>query len=127
MDALNKDAAPTDERLDPPLSVKIYAGFYMLTVVVSYAVAPTDRPVLRFLSSAFWFLLFVLPIWRGSRPGWFFALVLSVLGLILELLPSFGTGEVKTPVIEPFAVVVSLLTIGLLVYPQTQRWCKVRL
>lgn len=108
---------------DAPWTVKAYAALYVVGYVVGVIVAAIQgkMPSLwTVVGSVIFFVLLVVPIIRGWRAGWAVVLLLTVASLFI--VPS------QEPVsARAIAAANQVLSIVLLLHPQTQRWCRVRL
>jgi hypothetical protein len=126
------EAALTETRVARPLTVKLYAAVYVLSALVALVTNQFDSLVAPLIGSAIGFLVFIFPIWRGSKVGWIIIFVLTLPALVLVFVPSSplpeGVGyRDQDGGIDILGLVTTLSSLALLVHPQTQRWCKVRL
>lgn len=87
----------------------------------AFAAVPEETPPLwTIFVTAVFFLLLVVPIIRGSRVGWVAILLLTVGSLFLVPSQEGDADRVR-------AALYLLVSVVLLLHPQTQRWCRVRL
>lgn len=123
---MDRVAKVEDERKswdNAPWPVKGYAGLYVLGFVLGLLFFPASgaRSILLTLAGGLlFFLLLVVPIVRGWRVGWVAVSLVTVGSLFL--VPS-QEGAVD----RIFAATHLVASTALLLHPQTQRWCRVRL
>ncbi|MGI8774200.1 MAG: hypothetical protein ACR2KQ_04170 [Actinomycetota bacterium] len=110
-----------------PWTVKAYAAIFLIQAVMwpISQLLTSDSGWLSVILSAVLvdglvFLLFVRPIWRGSRVAWVIVFVFTVAGAVMYFREPAMYGGF-------FTGAVTALYAALLLHPQTQRWCRVRL
>lgn len=106
-----------------PWAVKAYAGLYVVGLLVGVIVAAAQGKIPNLWTiagSVLFSVLLVVPIIRGWRAGWVAVLLVSVASIFF--VPSQDPAAAR-------AIATAHLgaSIVLLLHPQTQRWCRVRL
>ena len=118
----SEDRRLRDEGL--PWAVKAYAAAYVVGSLLYSLIAPRstlgESAVSLLIGVPLFFVLLVLPIIRGSRTGWVIITLLSLLSFIF--LPN-----AESTAVTVITIANGLVSLGLLLHPETQRWCGVRL
>jgi hypothetical protein len=129
---MNEEAALSQTRVAPPLTVKLYAAVYVMSALLALVIEDFEGLAAPLIASVIGFFLFIFPIWRGSKVGWILISVFTVLGLVLIFMPSSPLPEGVAyrdadGGFDVLGLVTTLSSLVLLVHPDTQRWCKVKL
>lgn len=107
-----------------PWPVKVYVGLYVAVSAlwtIGRSIETSGRPTWAYVTGGVvGFLLFVLPIVRGSRLGWGVILVVTAGSLLF-------VGNETRMIWRAVQGATTIVNVALLLHPATQRWCRVRL
>ena len=84
--------------LDPPAGARFYAASAVVTAGVF--LSERSENLVSSLTIALLFAAFAIPIWRGSRAGWWLVAASTLISLVIGVVKVIG-GEAETGLVGP--------------------------